>query len=83
MDLAITFGHVLRKLRKQAGLTQEKLGFEADLERNFVSLLERGKRQPTLTTMVRLARPLNTTASHLVALVEATLEALEASGAKP
>lgn len=70
MDLAITFGRVLRDLRKQAGLTQEQLGFEADLERNFISMLERGERQPTLTTLMKLAKPLRKKASQLVALVE-------------
>lgn len=71
MDLAITFGRVLRELRKQAGLTQEQLGFEAELERNYISMLERGERQPTLTTLVKLAKPLRKKASQLVALVEA------------
>ena len=70
MDLAIAFGNVLRALRKKAGLTQEKLGFEAELERNFISMLERGERQPTLTTLVKLAKPLGTEASQIVALVE-------------
>lgn len=70
MDLAITFGRVLRDLRKQAGLTQEQLGLEAELERNYISMLERGERQPTLTTLIKLARPLRSKASHMVALVE-------------
>ncbi len=70
MDVAITFGRVLRDLRKQAGLTQEQLGFEAELERNFISMLERGERQPTLTTLAKLAKPLRKKASQLVALVE-------------
>lgn len=70
MELAIAFGRVLRDLRKQAGLTQEQLGFEAELERNYISMLERGERQPTLTTLVKLARPLRLKASDMVALVE-------------
>lgn len=70
MDLAITFGRILRDLRKKAQLTQEQLGFESELERNFISMLERGERQPTLTTLVKLARPLQCSASYLVALVE-------------
>lgn len=73
MDLAITFGRVLRDLRKQAGLTQEQLGFEAELERNYISMLERGERQPTLTTLIKLARPLQTSAAALVARVEGAL----------
>lgn len=70
MDLAITFGRILRDLRKQAGLTQEQLGFEAELERNYISMLERGERQPTLTTLVKLAKPLRCKASHMVQMVE-------------
>mgnify|MGYP003592929534 CR=1 FL=1 len=87
MDLAITFGRVLRDLRKQAGLTQEQLGFEAELERNYISMLERGERQPTLTTLVKLARPLQSKASHMVALVEmatdTTAEREEPVGSPP
>ncbi|HEY0953512.1 MAG TPA: helix-turn-helix transcriptional regulator [Roseateles sp.] len=71
LNLAITFGQVLRDQRKQVGLTQEQLGFEAGLERNYISMLERGERQPTLSTLVKLAKPLRKRASQLVALVEA------------
>ena len=73
MGLAITFGRVLRGLRKKAGLTQEQLGFEAGLERNYISMLERGERQPTLNTLMNLARPLRSKASHMVALVESAI----------
>lgn len=69
--MAIIFGRVLRDLRKQAGLTQEQLGFEAELERNYISMLERGERQPTLTTLIKLAKPLRRRASQIVAMVEA------------
>lgn len=69
----MVFGRVLRDLRRRAGLTQEQLGFEAELERNFISMLERGQRQPTLTSLLKLARPLNVKASQLVAMVEDTV----------
>ncbi len=82
MDLAIAFGSVLRALRKKAGLTQEQLGFEAELERNFISMLERGERQPTLTTLVKLAKPLGTKASRIVSLVEVAA-GLSSDAAKP
>lgn len=70
MDIAVAFGKVLREARKKAGLTQEQLGLEADLERNFVSMLELGQRQPSLTTLIKLAKALNTTAAHLIDQVE-------------
>lgn len=49
------FGKVLRRMRNQVGLTQEQLAFECDLDRTYISLLERGLRQPTLTTLYTLA----------------------------
>jgi len=55
LDLAAHFGKVLRRMRKQLGLSQEQIGFEAGLERNFISMLELGQRQPTITTIEKLA----------------------------
>jgi len=40
MDIAVAFGKVIRELRIGVGLTQEQLGFEADLQKTFVNLLE-------------------------------------------
>ncbi len=45
MDLPKAFGEVLRMYRKRAEMTQEQLGFEAGVERNYVSMLELGQRQ--------------------------------------
>lgn len=70
MGLADNFGTVLRRLRKQALLSQEQLGFEAGLERNFISMLELGQRQPTLTTIEKISAALKMNASELIALVE-------------
>lgn len=71
MGLADNFGAVLRRLRKQALLSQEQLGFEAGLERNFISMLELGQRQPTLTSIEKISVALKMTASELIAQVEA------------
>ena len=73
MDAAVAFGRVLRRLRREAGLTQEELGFEADLRRTYVSILELGQQQPTLTTLLKLAGPLKCSAEEMVGLVEAEL----------
>lgn len=70
MDAAQAFGKVLRRLRLEAGYTQEELGFEADLRRTFISLLELGQQQPTLTTIFKLALPLKRSAKDIVGLVE-------------
>jgi transcriptional regulator with XRE-family HTH domain len=70
MDVAIAFGKVIRELRVKAGLTQEQLGFEAELRRTFISILELGQQQPTLTTIMKLATALNITATEIIARVE-------------
>ena len=57
-SIAVRFGGRLRALRLQAGLTQEQLAESADVSVNFVSLVERGVKSPTLATMERLAAAL-------------------------
>lgn len=70
MDAATAFGKILRRLRIEEGLTQEQLGFEADLRRTYVSILELGQQQPSLTTILKIAKALNRTPGDLVAMVE-------------
>lgn len=79
MEPALVFGSVLRQLRAEAGLTQEQLGFEAELQRNYVSILELGQQQPSLSTILKLAVALKCPARELVGRVEDEL----ARGAQP
>jgi transcriptional regulator with XRE-family HTH domain len=53
------FGEELRRVRKAAQMTQEELAFRAELDRTYISLLERGSKSPTLTTFFRLCRVLD------------------------
>lgn len=69
-DLAKRFGEILRTERKKAELSQEGLAFECDLDRTYISLLERGLRQPSLETVFLLADSLGLSASKLVSKVE-------------
>jgi len=70
MELSKAFGQVLRELRREANLTQEELGLEADLKRTFISLLELGQQQPTLLTIFKLSTALDIKASDLLKYVE-------------
>ena len=70
MEVGAAFGKVLRRLRKQAGLSQEQLGLDADLMRNYISILELGQQQPTIKTLFKLSVPLKRRPSEIVALVE-------------
>ncbi len=73
MDAGVAFGKVLRRLRLEAGLTQEQVGFEAELRRTYVSILELGQQQPSLATILKLAKALDQTGQALVGMVEAEI----------
>lgn len=60
-------------LRKEAGMSQEQLAFAADIERNFVSLIERGINQPTVRVIFKLASALQVSPSKMIGLVEEKL----------
>jgi len=68
------FGKVLRKLREEHNLSQEKLAEYCDLDRTYISLLERGLRQPTITTIFKIAGALKISPSELVKLVEREID---------
>ncbi len=55
MEPEVAFGKVLRVLRKQAGYSQEQLALDADLQRNYISLLERGANSASIKTLYKLA----------------------------
>jgi len=59
MKPEVAFGKVLKKLRNKKKLSQETLAHECSLDRTFISLLERGLRQPSLTTILRISKALN------------------------
>lgn len=64
------FGRVLKELRLENELSQERLGLDIGSGRTFVSELERAKRGATLKTVFRLAHGLGVSASEMVAEVE-------------
>ena len=61
-----TVGARLRKARKAAGLSQEELALAADLDRSFVSGLERGEFNVSLLVLAQLARELNVKIGALI-----------------
>jgi transcriptional regulator with XRE-family HTH domain len=73
LEPGAAFGKVLRERRKAAGLSQERLALDAGLERVFISMLERGHRQPSLHTILKLAGILGCPANELVLETEKLL----------
>jgi transcriptional regulator with XRE-family HTH domain len=61
------FGARLKELRLKKGMTLEQLAFEADIELSQVHRVEKGKINPTLTTLMALAKGLGITLSELLA----------------
>lgn len=69
MDVRLKFGRKLRELREAKGWSQEEFADQAGLHRTYVSAVERGVRNPTLSVMARLAKALDITLSELVRAV--------------
>jgi transcriptional regulator with XRE-family HTH domain len=65
-DIIATVAANVRESRKVAGLSQEELALEAEVDRTYISQVERGKRNITIVVLARLARAMGTTASSLL-----------------
>lgn len=70
MHIEAIFGKVLKSLRIKHDLSQDKLAEISTLERTFISMMERGNSQPSLTTVFELAKAFNMKPSDLIRLVE-------------
>ncbi len=74
VGLADSFGETIRRIRKEKHLSQEQLAFESRLDRTYISLLERGLRQPTLKTLFQISKTLQTPPSEVVRQMEDLLD---------
>lgn len=72
-QIIISFGLVLKQIRESNGFTQEKLAFEIQSHPTHISRLENGHKQPTLTTIFKLATVLNIDPVELIRLVKSKL----------
>jgi len=66
-DLRATLGRNVRRLRQQRRFTQQKLAFEAEIDLTYVGGIERGKRNPSLLVMGRIAKALSVPLPKLLA----------------
>lgn len=65
-DIVITFGIRVMIMRKNHGWTVQYLADKAGISRNALSMIENDKGNPTLSTIIALARALRTTPSRLL-----------------
>jgi transcriptional regulator with XRE-family HTH domain len=67
-QVATAFGLVLRAVRTGKGISQEQIAEDADMDRTYPSLLERGRRSPNLRMLINLAHALGVEPALLVAM---------------
>lgn len=66
MDIREVFALNLRRARNAKGLSQEALAHEADVDRTYISALERSEYSATIDMVDRLAKTLGVDASALL-----------------
>jgi transcriptional regulator with XRE-family HTH domain len=59
-------GYLVKQRRLTLGVSQEELGFRCNLDRTYISGIERGVRNPSITALVSLANGLELTVSELL-----------------
>ncbi len=69
-SLKINFGRVVRRLRGEAGYSQESFADAIGLNRTYMGTLERGKGNPTLQIIEKIARGLRVSVSVLFETAE-------------
>ncbi len=65
-ELQRKFGKRLAELRDKKGFTQENFSFEVGVDRTYISYIERGKRNPSLYMLWKIAKFLNVKLSDLL-----------------
>lgn len=64
--ILVKFGERVRKLRKEAGLSQERFADQVGCHRTYIGMIERAEKNPTITNIYRIAKTLNMTMSELM-----------------
>lgn len=59
------FGKRLRSLRKKAGLSQEELGFRANLHRTYIGSIERAEQNVSVDNIHKIAKALKVSVDEL------------------
>jgi len=65
--LLVGLGHVIREARGDSRISQEELGLRTGVHRNYIGGIERGERNPSVTTVAVLADELGVKMSELFA----------------
>jgi transcriptional regulator with XRE-family HTH domain len=69
-NIKTKFGIVVKELRQSKGLSQEKLAEIVELHRTYISDIERGEKNVTLLTIVKIAEGLEVNPSEIFIMLE-------------
>jgi transcriptional regulator with XRE-family HTH domain len=64
------FGTVLKRLRQEAGRSQDSFAHQTGYHRNYIGQLERGEKSPSSSALFNLAAAFNVKPSEMISLVE-------------
>ena len=70
MNVAAQFGDNLKRVRKEADLSQDELSVRASVHRTEISQLERGLRVARIDTLIKLASSLEASPAELLVGIE-------------
>ncbi|NET26873.1 helix-turn-helix domain-containing protein [Okeania sp. SIO1I7] len=76
-QILTALGRLIKQRRIKLGISQEELGFRSNLDRTYISGLERGVRNPSLTALVNLAGGMGISVSELLDNLEAEANHIE------
>lgn len=62
----LALGEAIREFRKKKGISQEALALEADLDRTYISSVERGRRNISFDNLVKIAETVDVKPSQLL-----------------
>ena len=65
LESLVRLGKRVRNMRLQRGYSQEKLAEKCGFDRTYISLIERGLRNPSFTNLLKLAEGLGSSVSEL------------------
>jgi transcriptional regulator with XRE-family HTH domain len=66
LDINYRFGRAVRRRRRELDLSQEELADRAELHRTYISSIERGRMNPSLENVEKLAKALDISISALL-----------------
>ena len=70
VKILLALGQLVKQQRTALGISQEELGLRANLDRTYISGIERGVRNPSITALVSLTRGLGITVANLLENLE-------------